>query len=148
MKNKLICLFVFVLINNSLFGQSYTTLTEDGIEIEYVSITEEQFNRILRSHEQSATSVFLDFYDVAQSNTDRVIRGTRPQFNGISYWLIRTNPQNSNEMAWIRYRNGNKCILDISFYDILFEDTISLKYDRNEYIRRYNIFVNMIRNAR
>ena len=145
-----LCMFLnFALTDNLLFGQSYTTLDDDGTETTYTSITAEQFNRIRNANEQNAVSVWIQFLDVVQATYPRVIRGTRPQFSGESYWIIEENPSFSpNLVVWIRYRNGNKCFMNIYFFNRLFNDTISLVYNRTEYNRLYNLYTNMVRNAR
>ena len=139
---------IFFLTGNVLFGQSYTTITPEGIEIEYTRISEEQFNRIRSSHEQIAVSVFVDLYDDIQTTYHRVIRGARPRFSGESYWYIRANPSDEGEIAFIRHRNGDLFIMDIIFYNRIFSDTINLSNNRSEYIRLINLGTSMVRNAR
>jgi hypothetical protein len=141
-------LFKFALTANLLFGQSYTTLDDDGTETTYTSITVEQFNRIRNANEQNAVSVYVEFFDIVQATYPRVIRGTRPQFSGESYWIVEENPSNPNLEVFIRFRNGNKCFMNIYFFNRLFNNTISLVYNRTEYNRLYNLYTNMVRNAR
>ncbi|GMO36018.1 MAG: hypothetical protein Ta2B_16110 [Termitinemataceae bacterium] len=129
-------------------GQSYTTITDEGVEIEFTIITKEQFDRIRISNENSAVSVLVDFYDNTQATTSKVIKGTRPKYYGMTYQSIKANPPNSNELVWIRYNNGDKCSMNVSFYNKQFSYTISLAQNRAEYIRQYNLYTDMVKNAK
>jgi hypothetical protein len=57
-----------------LFGQSYTTLANDGTVREYTSITLEQFNRIRTANEQSAVSVLVTFVDAYRLLTIKLLK--------------------------------------------------------------------------
>ncbi|MDR0604961.1 MAG: hypothetical protein LBG80_11725 [Bacteroidales bacterium] len=142
----------FILPAHILYGQSYTTLDDDGTQREFTSITSEQFNRLRATNEQSALSVLVQFYDVVQAINSKVIKGSRPNFSGESYWIIKETPVNSYEMIWVRYRNGNKCFMNICFYNIdlsvISGQFISLSYNRAEYIRRHNLYTDMVKNAK
>ncbi|GHU43569.1 hypothetical protein FACS1894190_14210 [Spirochaetia bacterium] len=129
-------------------GQSYTTITDDGVETEFTIITKEQFDRIRISNENSAVSMYVDFSDVTQATNNNVIKGTRPKYYGMTYQSIKENPPKSNELVWLRYRNGDKCFMSIGFYNKQFSNTISLAQNRAEYIRQYNLYTDMVKNAK
>jgi hypothetical protein len=141
-------LLIFFISSHALFGQSFTTQRDDGTEYEYTSITMEQFNRIRNANEQNAVSVYIDFWDEVQTRYDRVIKGTRPRFSGDIYQIIKQNPPNPGEIVFLRYRNGVKSYMNIIFYNRVYSDTILLAYNRNEYIRLYNLYSNMVKNSR
>jgi hypothetical protein len=96
--------------------------------------------------------VRVSFLDGIQAVNNKVIKGSRPVFSGESYWIIEHNPPITGQTVFLRYRNGNKCFMNIQFFNINFDvfisGYISLVYNRAEYIRRYNLYTNMVKNAR
>jgi RNA polymerase subunit RPABC4/transcription elongation factor Spt4 len=133
---------------DKLAGQSYTQLGENGVEYEFTVITKKQFDRIRVSQENSAVSVLINFWDDAQRRMSaKVIKGTPPQFTGEDYFIIKQTPNPADRETWIRY-SGDKCFMNILFFDREFNNTISLRQDFAEYKRLYNLYTSMVKNEK
>jgi hypothetical protein len=149
----LVCLF-FTTFN--VYAQTWLV---DGKELgvtefdyEYTVITKDQFDRILRSSEQTSVAAMLGYMDNSQAFNTRVKSGQRPQFNNGYYYIsVRMLPKTSEGRAvagYIRnillYGNSETGAMQISFLDIWGPGSISLKYENNEYRRKFNDLIRIV----
>ena len=99
MKKTMILTVLFLLLGNYLFSQTWTIRDDDGsADYERRVITGEDWNRLLRQAEaQSEYAVlkYVDELELRSAPSLRVIRGTRPTFQGYYYlmetWIPRTD---------------------------------------------------------
>ena len=92
---KYIVMSISFFISFSVFAQSWTVRHNLGGEIgevdyEYTVINKDQYDRLLRQRtalEEYAAVTFQDILEMSQ--TGRVVRGSRPNFNGYYYLLVK-----------------------------------------------------------
>jgi hypothetical protein len=152
-KTMLFCLF-FTAFN--VYSQTWII---DGNELgvvefdyEYTVITKDQFDRILRSSEQTSVAAMLGYMDNSQAFDTRVKSGQRPQLNGGYYYIsARMLPKTSEGRAaagYIRniliYGNSKTGAMQISFLGVWGPGSISLKYENNEYRRKFNDLIRIV----
>ena len=153
MKKIMIFSMIFLLTGAYLYSQSWTERVCDNWDIEYTVITQEQFDRIRRAQETTAVAVRLTYFDNVQM-VGRVIRGTRPNFNGFFYLSVRYIPRTpaaresvnvTAVTAVIEYGNSRTGIMRIEFLNTVWLDrAISLRFNWNDYVRRYNQLIRLV----
>jgi hypothetical protein len=150
----LVCLF-FITFN--VYSQTWVIdgkeLGVDEFDYEYTVITKDQFDRILRSSEQTSVAAMFIYLDNSQAFNTRVKTGQRPQFNGYYYISIRMLPKTSEgrtAVGYIRnillYGNSETGVMQLSFLSVWFPSSISFTYERNEYMRKFNDLVRIVNN--
>ena len=152
-KNFFFIIFLYV----TFYGYSQTWVVDgreigvEGVDYEYTIITKTQFERILRANEQTSSSVTLDYVDNIQMLDANVKSGTRPNLSGYYYLSVRCIPRTdrmrmvaSYIKAMLLYGNSETGHMGITFYNVYIPTSISLKFEMNEYIRKYNQLLSIV----
>jgi hypothetical protein len=151
-KRIMFCILLFV-FGIAVYSQTWTVYGDDDWDYEYTKITREQFNRIVTANETRARGVMIDFLDgVEQEESGRIINGSRPSINGYYYLLVKTIPKTNDAriitsiiLSTVIYGNTRTGQMTIQFLTTIPDpEVISLYYNRNEYVRRYNIYIGLV----
>jgi hypothetical protein len=133
------------MIGAMVYSQTWRIFCDSDWDIEYTVITQEQFNRIIKAQETTASFVLLEFFDHVQATELKAIRGSRPNFNGYYYLSIYHIPKTdgariiaNNTRACVRYGNTRTGFMIIIFLTSIEAGAISLRFNQNEYVRQYN----------
>jgi len=145
---KIVFFYLFLVTGFSVYSQSWTVRGEDGFTEEYTIITKEQFDRIISAQETVALAAEFHFFDAVEVNRNinnsRVIRGTRPTLNGYYYMTVRDVPEDPDVRSVVIYGNSRTGRMVIVFYSRLLPGTISLRLNRNEYVRQFNQLIRLV----
>jgi len=151
MKKSMIFYPMFFIICLSVHCQTWTNFGDKDWDWEFTVITQEQFNRIVKAEETIASFVSFDFYDASEIGRSKVIRGTRPSFNGYFYLSVKPIPKSenarinvSNIRAIVQYGNSKTGIMDMLFLSSWGPNTISLNFNLDEYRRKYNQLIRLV----
>ena len=145
--------FIFILIINGLaFAQTWVAEGDENFNFEYTIITRDQWNRIVKAQEATATGVVLSYSDMAEQTGSRVIQGRRPDLKGYFYFSARMLPKNEvGKLASgfftsiVGYGNSETGIMLLSFLTTAaVPNSISLRFDWNEYARRFNQLLSIV----
>jgi hypothetical protein len=136
---KMFFFVCFLILAIEIHSQTWTVQNE-----ETTIISKEQFDRIVRAQETIAMAVSFNFFDAAETGKGRVISGTRPILNGYYYMTIKLIPDEPYIRSIVAYGNSKTGRMVIIFYSSLLPGTISLQYNRNEYVRQYNQLINLV----
>jgi hypothetical protein len=134
-----------------VYSQTWTNYGDDNHDIEFTVITREQFDRIITAQGTTASFVSLNFYDASEIGRNRVISGSRPNFNGFFYLSARIIPKNdaariasSYIRAMVHYGNSRTGGISIVYLDIWQPNTISLKFNWNDYTMQFNQLLRLV----
>jgi hypothetical protein len=151
MKKSTIFFVLFLVFGVTIYSQTWAVYLDSNWDMELTVITHEQFNRIVTAQETTASFALLVFTDAVQAETLRVTRGSRPNFNGYYYLSIKYIPKTDvaknypqNILACVRYGNTRTGFMHIEFLSSIDTGTISLRFNRNEYIRQKNQLIELI----
>jgi hypothetical protein len=149
---KFLIVALLILVGVVAFGQAWTVEGDEGFEVEYTLITREQWGRIVKAHETTDEGVMLQFTDVSEQVEKRVIKGNRPKIEGYYYILAKLIPKNDTVKqamnyitASVIYGNSKTGLMTIMFLSTsLVPNSVSLKYNWDEYARQYNQLIKLI----
>jgi len=152
MKKTIVIGFIFQILCIRLYSQTWTVEGDENFDFEYTVITQEQWSRIVRSHETTDESAMLKFVDNIEATNSRVIKGQKPNFKGYYYISAKGIPK--NDMAKIAlnyitaivcYGNSETGVMAIQFMGISFlPNSVSLKYEKNDYIQQKNELIKLV----
>jgi len=129
---------------------------EEKMDLKQTIITREQYNRIVSANETSASGVHINFFDTIQQIEGQLVSGSRPRLNGYYYilteWIPKTNLGRTMEtwvLTTVTYGNTNTGQMTITFYSNTAQlssmpNVISLRNNRNEYLRQKNQFIRLV----
>jgi len=148
---KIVIFCLFLIIGFSAYSQTWTVYEDNNWDIEFTVITKEQFDRIVTAQETTANFAYLQFFDEIQKIASRVTSGSRPNFNGFYYLSIRYIPKTAaarnepeNIRTWVRYGNTRTGFISIYFLTSIETGAVSLRFNRNEYIRQKNQLIRLV----
>jgi len=166
MKKKLFWfLLVFFISVVSVFSQTWTIrpVKDTGIDIKYTVITEQQFDRLLKSHTVSGDYASLRYVDILEglgglleSNGSKVISGSAPILDGYFYllseWIPRTEDMRTAVLKTgmgisLLYGNTKTGLFMIAFGNIFAGPSLGIDFyplDSNAFIQRYNGFIDLV----
>jgi hypothetical protein len=142
----------FTLVVFEAYSQTWTIqLTDGSVEKEFTIITKAQFDRIVRSHETTDQSVLIAYTDNAEQKGWKSSKGNySPQ--GYFYVSIRIIPKTNDDKlvasyitTMVGYGNSNTGLMELIFLNTsMIPGTISLQYNWNEYVRKYNSLIKLV----
>jgi len=154
---KIIFSVIFLTINFVVYSQSWTIQGGASNDTEFTVITAEEFQRNIKAHDTVSKAVTLDYYEYSVFmngiKSVKTIKGTIPTFNGYFYFSARMIPKNETgkfysqvTSAMLFYGNTRtNSIMAVRFYNVEgFTNTLSLRYDWDEYVRQYNQLLRLI----
>jgi len=156
MKKKILFGFIFQILCIGLYAQTWTIDFNENYNAELTEITQEQWSRIVRSHETTDECAMLSFKDHIEAYPEeviegRILKGQSPKFNGYYYILVKLIPKNDLAKialnyisALILYGNSKTGTMVIQFLHTDFPNSVSLKFQRNEYIRQKNELIKLV----
>jgi hypothetical protein len=100
MRRSLFLMFVFFLLSNYIFSQTWTE-RDDNWEYEVKVLTKDEWNRLLKQKESEYKYANLYFDDVLEDDfkkdrTRKVIKGTKPTLRGYYYLLVFMTPRSKD----------------------------------------------------
>jgi len=151
MRRRLFLMFVFFLLSNYIFSQTWTE-RDDNFDYEVKVLTKDEWHRILKQKESEYKYANFIFKDVLEDDlkveTRKFIKGTKPKLRGYYYLLVFWTARSKNaklvydtfdlhiELVYGNDRTGEMCISFLNSSGYLYDN--AYRIGSESYNRRYN----------